>query len=392
MHLLSRNTRTDATYSRILCLNSINITLSCLDWCSQRGWPPRENHHWNDCVWHWNVGAELQKKKHNNELLWNSVFTGKQNVHVFRRQRCRWESSEGVKGCNFTWSTRQTHCVWEDCTSSWPFGKLSLSGGENSRVTWRRREFNHWPKKTRRDDHCGEWYSHFIGGSADGAGRCKSKRNATTFQSSSSGLCFITANTQSAPAHLQTCFASLPLVTQHTEQGENQSPHKKSRWEYIIWSEKQFVLAISCLCAEVISLSSSISAGNSYWVGGGHYTTWLQNLHRPLQRPGSLSERNPRWGRLCQIMFWLRLDDNNTPGFMVVLSESQHPGGGGGACSLLWTLICVRMVKILLVNTKKNDIWFRLGQLVQTLIFDCLIFAANIKSDTFLLRLKKQYA
>lgn len=114
------------------------------------------------------------------------------------------------------------------------------------------------------------------------------------------------------------------LLSYNTQKrGENHSPHKKSRWEYIIWSEKQFVLAIYCLCAKVISLSSSISAGSSYWVGGGHYTTWLQNLHKPLQRARSLSEWNPLWYRLCQIVFWLRLDDNNTPGFSPHLWKTQ---------------------------------------------------------------------
>lgn len=178
--------------------------------------------------------------------------------------------------------------------------------------------------------------------------------------SSSSGFWFITANTRSThhsvPVHLQTCFASLPLVTLHTKKrGENQSPHKKSRWEYIIRSEKQFVLAISCLCAKVIPLSSSISAGSSYWVGGGHYTTWLQNLHRPLQRPGSLSEWNPRWCRLCQIVFWLRLSDNGNPlptfpGFIVPLSYILQSiylcKSGGGAYSLLGTSIslCKKLV------------------------------------------------
>lgn len=113
--------------------------------------------------------------------------------------------------------------------------------------------------------------SHLVSLSADDAGRCKSNGKATLADSSSSGLCLFTANTQSiyhsAPAHLQTCFASFPpsLLSHNTQkQGENQNPHKKSRWEYIIWSEKQFVLAIYCLCAKVISLSSSISAGSSY--------------------------------------------------------------------------------------------------------------------------------
>ncbi len=141
--------------------------------------------------------------------------------------------------------------------------------------------------------------------------------NATTAPSSSSGLWLYHSKRTIHPsiAQLQYTYRhAFPpsLLSQNTQKrGENRSPHKKSRWEYIIWSEKQFVLAISCLCAKVISLSSCISAGSSYWVGGGHYTTWLQNLHRPLQRPGSLSERNPQRGSLCQIMFWLRLDDNS---------------------------------------------------------------------------------
>lgn len=95
-----------------------------------------------------------------------------------------------------------------------------------------------------------------------------------------------------------------PSLLSHNTQkrGENQSPHKKSRWEYIIWSEKQFAMAISCLCTKVISQSSGISAGSSYWVGVGHYTTWLQNLHRPLQRQGSLSEWNPEWCTHCVLI------------------------------------------------------------------------------------------
>lgn len=145
-----------------------------------------------------------------------------------------------------------------------------------------------------------------------------------------------------------------PSLLSHNTQkrGENQSPHKKSRWEYIIWSEKQLVLAISCLCAKVISLSSSISAGSSYWVGGGHYTTWLQNLHRPLQRPGSLSERNPRWGRPCQIMFWLRLDDNNPPGFMMALSECLHPAEHAFMQRRRWSLQSVMHIKLYVMFKK----------------------------------------
>lgn len=130
------------------------------------------------------------------------------------------------------------------------------------------------------------------------AGRCESKRE----KGCSGSLLQLRApslQTHNPPITLLRYTyrrASPPsLLSQNTQKrGENQSPHKKSRWEYIIWSEKQFVLAIYCLCAKVISLSSSISAGSSDGVGGGHYTTWLQNLHRPLQRPGSLSERNPR--------------------------------------------------------------------------------------------------
>lgn len=63
--------------------------------------------------------------------------------------------------------------------------------------------------------------SHLICASVDDAGRYKSNSNATTSHSSSYGLCFITANAQSthrsAPVHLQTCFSSLPLVTEHTK-------------------------------------------------------------------------------------------------------------------------------------------------------------------------------
>lgn len=128
-----------------------------------------------------------------------------------------------ARGCNFTWSTRQTHCAWEDCTSSWPFGKQSLAGKENSGVTQRWREFNRWPKRP--DVMVTANRSQLICAGASDAGRCKSNRNATMAHSSSSELCFLAENTQSthrsAPVHLQTCFASLPLVTQHT----------KARWE-----------------------------------------------------------------------------------------------------------------------------------------------------------------
>lgn len=188
-----------------------------------------------------------------------------------------------------------------------------------------------------------------------------------------SGLCFITANTQSthrsAPVHLQTCLASLPLVTQHTKKrGENQSPHKKSRWEYIIWSEKQFVLAISCLFAKVISLSSSISAGSSYWVGGGHYTTWLQNLHRPLQRGHWAREIHAEadcarscfdWDRMITIppvLWWHSL--------RAYILQSMHScKGGGGACDLLWTSNCMWCLKSCYHQYSSNEkcysVWFR---------------------------------
>lgn len=64
-------------------------------------------------------------------------------------------------------------------------------------------------KKTRRDRHC-DLQSPLL---CD-AGRCKSNRNSAAAHSSGSGLCFITANTQSShhsvPVHLQTCFCLPP--------------------------------------------------------------------------------------------------------------------------------------------------------------------------------------
>ena len=177
------------------------------------------------------------------------------------------------------------------------------------------------------------WWS---AASVDDAGRCESKGG----KGCSGSLLQLRApslQTHNPPITLLRYTyrrASPPsLLSQNTQKrGENQSPHKKSRWEYIIWSEKQFVLAIYCLCAKVISLSSSISAGSSYGVGGGHYTTWLQNLHRPLQRPGSLSERNPRWADWCQIMFWLRLDDKK---------KIPHPLSDGTLQELMSCRACI---------------------------------------------------
>lgn len=60
-------------------------------------------------------------------------------------------------------------------------------------------------------------------------------------------------------------------------------------------------------------------------------------------RPGSLSERNPRRGRRCQIMFRLRLGESNTPGFMMALFweltslRACMQKGEGALCNLLWT-------------------------------------------------------
>lgn len=63
----------------------------------------------------------------------------------------------------------------------------------------------------------------------DATGQSKSNGNTTAAHSSSSGLCFIAANTQSThhsvPVHLQTCFASLPLVIQHTKKEVRTTAH-----------------------------------------------------------------------------------------------------------------------------------------------------------------------
>lgn len=145
-------------------------------------------------------------------------------------------------------------------------------------------------------------------------------------------------------------FASL-LSHNTQKRGEKQSPRKKSRWEYIIWSEKQLVLAIYCLCVKVIPLCSSVSVGSSYCVGGGHYTTWLQNLHRPLQRPGSLSDWKPQSWRLGQIVFWLRWGDNNTPGFVMrvyILDGVQLRKGGGGTWNLLSINLSAVFIKLII--------------------------------------------
>lgn len=203
----------------------------------------------------------------------------------FRSKRSRRESGEGA-------TTLQFHLKR---TSNSPCGRRAppadlleschLMAKKNSGVTRQQRGFNHRPERPDVMVNCD-------------AGRCESKRE----KGCSGSLLQLRApslQTHNPPITLLRYTyrrASPPsLLSQNTQKrGENQSPHKKSRWEYIIWSEKQFVLAIYCLCAKVISLSSSISAGSSDGVGGGHYTTWLQNLHRPLQRPGSLSERSPR--------------------------------------------------------------------------------------------------
>lgn len=141
----------------------------------------------------------------------------------------------------------------------------------------------------------------------------------------------------STPTEKKPRFASL-LSHNTQKRGEKQSPRKKSRWEYIIWSEKQLVLDIYCLCVKMIPTSSSVSAGSSYWVGGGHYTTWLQILHRPLQRSGSLSDWKPQSWTLGQSEFWLKQGGNNTPGFVMrvyILHWVHACKGGGGTWNLL---------------------------------------------------------
>ena len=74
----------------------------------------------------------------------------------------------------------------------------------------------------------------------------------------------------------------------HSTRRASAGPHKESRWEYIIWREKQLILTISRLCAQVISPSSS------YRVGGGVTQPGFKNLHRPLQNAGRVSGRDPR--------------------------------------------------------------------------------------------------
>lgn len=271
------------------------------------------------------------------------------------------------EGCNFTWSARQLQHVWEDCTSSWPFGKLSLAGKENSGVTRWWLKFNYWPKGPSVVLYCESQSPHIFERRWQRLMQIKRKSyNGWLLQLKA--LLIHSKHTihPSLCSSTPTDMLCLPPSCHTThKQGENQNPHKKSRWEYIIWSEKQFVLAIYCLCAKVISLSSSISAGSSYWVGGGHYTTWLQNLHRPLQRPGSLSARDPRWGRLCQIMFWLRLDDNNIPGFMMapwactsyrtcIYAKAEVE------LYLLWTSICMfkRMLSPVQQQQHTSDLGF----------------------------------
>lgn len=92
-------------------------------------------------------------------------------------------------------------------------------------------------------------------------------------------------------------------------------------------------------------LSSSVSAGSSYWVGGGHYTTWLQNLHRPL-RKAKLIERP------CQIVFWLRRGAVTIPGVLWCLSPRAHiPKGtalckGGGGAYNLFRNVCLSAVLV----------------------------------------------
>lgn len=130
-------------------------------------------------------------------------------------------------------------------------------------------------------------------------------------------------------------FASLPPVTQRTKKNEVRSrAHvRRAGGSTLSGVRNKLVLAIYSLCVAVIPLSSSISAGSSYGVGGGHYTTWLQNLHRPLQRPGSRSAWKPQSWRPGQIVFWLRRRDNNKSSMMkaCILHRAQLCRSEGGA-------------------------------------------------------------
>lgn len=167
---------------------------------------------------------------------------------------------------------------------------------KNSGVTWQQREFKRWPKRPNMKATVD--FGHIIYASEDDASQRKSNRNATMAHSSSSGLhLFIPSNTpsthRSAPVHLQTCLPSLPLVTEHTARTR---AHIRRAGGSTLSAVRNNSFWPSPACA--LKWSPWVAAyqrGRSYRVGGGHYTTWLQNLHRPLQRPGSLSERNPRF-------------------------------------------------------------------------------------------------
>lgn len=83
-------TQTDARGSRLLCKAIVLKTLHCaLEY----------NSVWRD---------DHQESNYCENVVL-AMFKGKLTTfHVFRRQLCRRESGEGIRGCSFTWSTRQT--------------------------------------------------------------------------------------------------------------------------------------------------------------------------------------------------------------------------------------------------------------------------------------------
>lgn len=176
--------------------------------------------------------------------------------------------------------------VWEDCTSSWPFGKPSLAAKEikNSGPTG------------------GDAGSLFAGSKTPDVTDVTSIVPARMkcyngFSPPAQGSGFLSHQMHHPPiAPLQYTYrrASPPSLPPscHRAHSENLSPHKKSRWEYIIWSEKQFVLAISCLCAKVISPPGAAAyqrAAATEWVVG-----ITQPGFRTYTGHSKWPERNPR--------------------------------------------------------------------------------------------------
>lgn len=195
--------------------------------------------------------------------------------------------------------------------------------------------------------------------SADDAARCKFNRNVTAAHSSSSG----SALSQQKKKKKKTIHPSIPLfqytyrhalppsLLSHNTQkrGENQSPHKKSRWEYIIWVRNNlFWPSPACALKWSPWVAAYQRAAAIEWVVGitqpgfrtytGHSkgrAHWAREIHSEADCARSCFD----WG-------WII---TNPPRFMMALSWellyilwSMHLcKGGGGACNLLSTSNCI---------------------------------------------------